>query len=112
MVRLNDLMLGPLPNCLIKSVYSSPDNPALSWDLTKESWDQTKQFVESNRSVNAVWVFNFTTTISDMNNLMNLMAKNKDFLWQAYAVLVCPIMALTRDIWLFEGETITYWGVV
>ncbi len=85
MAGLNNLMLGLLPDRLGKSVRSSPDGLALIWDLAKESRDQTEQFVESDRPINAVWVFDFAMAISNMNNLLNLTAKSKDSLSLAYS---------------------------
>jgi hypothetical protein len=63
----------------------SGDNQRLFWDMAREGRDQTKRFVESDGPVNAVRIFDFAMTISDMNNLVDLAARSKDSLGRAYS---------------------------
>lgn len=85
MAGSNDLMLGPLPDRSGESLRSSAGGRALFWDLAREGRDQTNKFVESDGPVNAVRVFDFAMTISDMNNLVDLTAKSKDSQGRAYS---------------------------
>jgi hypothetical protein len=61
------------------------DSQRLFWDLLREGRDQTKRFVESDGPVNAVRIFDFAMTISNMNNLVDLTARSKDSLGCAYS---------------------------
>jgi hypothetical protein len=88
MAGSNDLMLGPLRDRSGESVRLDPksgDNQRLFWDMAREGRDQTKRFVESDGPVNAVRIFDFAMTISDMNNLVDLAARSKDSLGRAYS---------------------------
>ena len=88
MAGSNDLMLGPLPDLSGEAFREAPesgDKQQMFWDLARESKKQTNQFVESDGPVNAVRVFDFAMTISDMNNLVDLTAKSKDSLGRAYS---------------------------
>ena len=88
MAGSNDLMLGPLRDRSGESVRLDPrsgDSQRLFWDLAREGRDQTNRFVESDGPVNAVRVFDFAMTISDMNNLVDLAARSKDSLGRAYS---------------------------
>mmetsp|Transcript_16373 Transcript_16373/g.32944 ORF Transcript_16373/g.32944 Transcript_16373/m.32944 type:complete len:1012 (-) Transcript_16373:229-3264(-) len=88
MAGSNDLMFGPLEDRSGKSFRSSPessDSQKLFWDLAREARDQTKRFFESNGPVQAVRVFDFAMSISDMNNLVDLTAKSKDSQGRAYS---------------------------
>jgi len=86
MAGSNDLMLGPLPDRSGESIRSSSGgDETLFWDLAQEGRDQTNQFVVSDGPVNAVRVFDFAMTISDMNNLVDLTAKSKDSQGRAYS---------------------------
>mmetsp|Transcript_3256 Transcript_3256/g.7213 ORF Transcript_3256/g.7213 Transcript_3256/m.7213 type:complete len:664 (-) Transcript_3256:1387-3378(-) len=88
MAGSNDLMLGPLPDRSGESFRSAPessDSQKLFWDLAREGRDQTNQFVKSDGPTNAVRVFDFAMTISDMNNLVDLTAKSKDSQGRAYS---------------------------
>lgn len=88
MAGSNDLLLGPLPDSSGESIRSNPrsgNSQKLFWDLAREGRDQTNKFVKSDGPVNAVRVFDFAMTISDMNNLVFLAAKSKDTLGRAYS---------------------------
>lgn len=88
MAGSNDLMLGPLPDRSGERFRSSPEsseNQKLFWDLAREGKDQTNEFVSSEGPYQAVRVFDFAMTISDMNNLVDLTAKSKDSQGRAYS---------------------------
>ena len=88
MAGSNDLMLGPLPDHSGESIRLDPkssDSQKQFWDLARDGRDQTNQFFESDGPANAVRVFDFAMTISDMNNLVDLSAKSKDSLGRAYS---------------------------
>lgn len=88
MAGSNDLMFGPLPDHSGESIRLDPkssDSQKQFWDLARDGRDQTNQFFESDGPANAVRVFDFAMTISDMNNLVDLSAKSKDSLGRAYS---------------------------
>jgi hypothetical protein len=88
MAGSNDLMLGPLSDHLGESIRLDPkssDSQTQFWDLARNGRDQTNQFIKSDGPANAVRVFDFAMTISDMNNLVDLSAKSKDTLGRAYS---------------------------
>jgi hypothetical protein len=88
MAGSNDLMHGPVPDRSGESVRSDPksdDGQKLFWGLARDGRDQTKRFIDSDGPINAVRVFDFAMTISDMNNLVDLAARSKDSLGRAYS---------------------------
>jgi hypothetical protein len=71
-------MLGPLPDQLGESIRLDPissDSQTQFWDLARDGRDQTNQFVKSDGPANAVRVFDFAMTISDMNNLVQVILR-------------------------------------
>ena len=78
MAGSNDLMLGLLSDHLGESIRLDPkssDSQTQFWDLARNGRDQTNQFVKSDGPANAVRVFDFAMTISDMNNLVQVILR-------------------------------------
>ena len=81
-----DLMLGPIEDGSGKNILEGTESLQEVWKLAKDSKDQTKTFcVETNGPQNAVRVFDFAMTISDMNNLVDLTAKSASSQGRAYS---------------------------
>lgn len=55
------------------------------WEIAREGKSQTKAFIESGGPSQAVRVFDFAMTISDLNNLVHLTAQSKDSQGRAYS---------------------------
>jgi len=86
----HDLLLGPIPDfsgSYFRSSMGSKHRKASErfWNLAKHSRDQTKRFIESGGAVNAVRVFDFAMSISDMNNLVHMAAYSKSIQGRAYS---------------------------
>jgi hypothetical protein len=82
-----DLMLGPLADRsgrTLKQTYT-PEAATIFWNLARESRKQTIDFMESNGPEQAVRVFDFAMSISDLNNLVHLTAESKDNKGRAYS---------------------------
>jgi hypothetical protein len=82
-----DLMLGPLADRsgrTLKQTYT-PEAATIFWNLARESSKQTIDFMESNGPEQAVRVFDFAMSISDLNNLVHLTAESKDNKGRAYS---------------------------
>jgi len=82
-----DLMHGPFPDGSGQKVRSNPTGKRLEefWKLAQEGKKQTLDFIENEGPQNAVRVFDFAMTISDMNNLVHLTAQSKDSQGRAYS---------------------------
>lgn len=82
-----DLMHGPLPDRSGENLRKNPSTKRLKqfWTLAKEGMQQTTSFIESDGPQNAVRVFDFAMTVSDMNNLVHLTAQSKDSQGRAYS---------------------------
>jgi hypothetical protein len=82
-----DLMHGTLADRSGELLRSNPTSKRLSdfWELAKEGKSQTEDFIKSNSPEQAVRVFDFAMTISDMNNLVHLTAQSKDSQGRAYS---------------------------
>jgi hypothetical protein len=82
-----DLMHGPILDHSGEKLRSKPSRGGLSrfWRLAREGKRQTEEFIESDGPQNAVRVFDFAMTISDMNNLVHLTAQSKDSQGRAYS---------------------------
>ena len=82
-----DLMHGPLPDRSGEILRSKPTDQRMSqfWDLAREGKKQTAAFIESDGPKNAVRVFDFAMTISDLNNLVHLTSQSKDTQGRAYS---------------------------
>lgn len=87
MAGSHDLMLGPISDrsgIKVKTL-SKESQESLFWSLARESRTQTIDFIESGGPQQATRVFDFSMTISDMNNLVNLSAKSKESQGRAYS---------------------------
>jgi hypothetical protein len=82
-----DLMHGPLQDGSGEKLRTNPNKKRLEefWDLARAGKKQTLDFIENDGPQNAVRVFDFAMTISDMNNLVHLTAQSKDSQGRAYS---------------------------
>lgn len=82
-----DLIHGPLPDGSGKQLRKNPSSKRLAefWGLAQKGKMQTSKFIESDGPRNAVRVFDFAMTVSDMNNLVHLTAQSKDSQGRAYS---------------------------
>ena len=82
-----DLMHGPLPDGSGEKLRKNPNKKRLEafWNLARDGKKQTFDFIENDGPQNAVRVFDFAMTISDMNNLVHLTAQSKDSQGRAYS---------------------------
>lgn len=82
-----DLMHGPLPDGSGGKLRKNPNSKNIEgfWDLAREGKKQTSDFIANDGPQNAVRVFDFAMTISDMNNLVHLTAQSKDSQGRAYS---------------------------
>jgi len=79
-----DLMLGPFADGSGRKLAGDFE-PEQFWDVARESQAQTKLFVESGGPEQAVRVFDFAMTISDLNNLVHLTAQSESSQGRAYS---------------------------
>lgn len=88
-----DLMHGPLPDHSGEALRLNPTKERLQafWKLAKEGKKQTSEFIASNGPVEAVRVFDFAMSVSDMNNLVHLAAQSKDSQGRAYSAGVTNV---------------------
>jgi hypothetical protein len=87
MAGSHDLIHGPLPD---RSGVKLRENPSaqrlqMFWDLAVDAKKQTNEFIQSGGPAQAVRVFDFAMTISDLNNLVHLTAQSKDTKGRAYS---------------------------
>ena len=87
MAGSHDLMHGPIPD---GSGFKLRENPSAErlqkfWNLAMDGKKQTDEFIHSDGPVQAVRVFDFAMTISDLNNLVHLTAQSKDTKGRAYS---------------------------
>ena len=94
-----DLMHGPLKDRAGESFRSNPTEAKMNqfWDLAKEGRTQTADFIDNEGPRQAVRVFDFAMTISDMNNLVDLTAKSKDSQGRAYSAGVSNVGVYDRQ---------------
>lgn len=94
-----DLMHGPFSDHSGESLRTDPtdDKRAKFWELAREGKDQTAKFVENEGPKNAVRVFDFAMTISDMNNLVHLTALSKDTQGRAYSAGISNVGVYERQ---------------
>ena len=98
MAGSHDLMLGPVPDGSGKALRGGKTRSDQKfWDLAKESKSQTKAFVDTNGPEEAVRVFDFAMTISDMNNLVHLTSQSKDTQGRAYSAGVTNVGVYERQ---------------
>jgi hypothetical protein len=81
-----DLMHGPLNDNSGKNMRQEDSNDlSLFWNLASEGKEQTNDFIKTKKPIEAVRVFDFAMTISDLNNLVHLTAQSKDSQGRAYS---------------------------
>jgi len=94
-----DLIHGPI---LDRSGEKLRKNPTLErvdrfWKLASEGKNQTAAFIESKGPRDAVRVFDFAMTISDMNNLVYLTSESKSSQGRAYSAGVSNVGVYERQ---------------
>jgi hypothetical protein len=102
-----DLMHGPLKDRSGEKLRTEPTKQGLAkfWELAKEGKEQTKKFIATNGPENAVRVFDFAMTISDLNNLVHLTAQSKDSQGRAYSAGFTNAGVYERlDAYEYAGE--------
>ena len=87
MAGSHDLMHGPIPDGSGAKVRENPSVERMQkfWKLAWDGKRQTDEFIRSGGPANAVRVFDFAMTISDLNNLVHLTANSKDTKGRAYS---------------------------
>jgi hypothetical protein len=82
-----DLMHGPLKDKSGFDLRMGPTQGRIDdfWKLAQSGKQQTDSFIESGGPEQAVRVFDFAMTISDMNNLVHLTAQSKASQGRAYS---------------------------
>lgn len=81
-------MLGPISDFSGKMLRQNAQDPVIKekfWDVARLGRDQTKKFIDSNGPINAVRIFDFAMSISDMNNLVHWTAQSKSSQGRAYS---------------------------
>lgn len=99
MAGSHDLMLGPFPDGsgkLTRNALTAKRQEKF-WSLARESQKQTRDFIEGNGPQEAVRVFDFAMTISDLTNLVHLSAQSKDTLGRAYSAQVTNVGVYERQ---------------
>ena len=93
MAGSHDLMHGPIPDHSGQDLRQNPTTSRLErfWELAQEGKQQTQRFFDSNGPSEAVRVFDFAMSISDLNNLVHLTAQSKDTKGRAYSVGVTNV---------------------
>jgi hypothetical protein len=88
-----DLMHGPIRDRSGHALRKNPTPLRIGqfWKLAAEGKNQTESFFNSQGPQNAVKVFDFAMTISDMNNLVDLTSKSKDSQGRAYSAGVSNV---------------------
>lgn len=94
-----DLMHGPIKDRSGAALRKNPTSGRLSkfWQLAADGRNQTAAFIDANGPENAVRVFDFAMTISDMNNLVDLTSKSKDSQGRAYSAGVSNVGVYERQ---------------
>jgi hypothetical protein len=87
MAGSHDLMHGPIPDGSGVKIRENPSTQRLQnfWDLAMDGKKHTNEFINSDGPAQAVRVFDFAMTISDLNNLVHLTAQSKDTKGRAYS---------------------------
>jgi hypothetical protein len=81
-------MLGPISDFSGKTLRKNAQDPVFKekfWDVARLGRDQTKKFIDSNGPINAVRIFDFAMSFSDMNNLVHWTAQSKSSQGRAYS---------------------------
>jgi hypothetical protein len=95
MAGSHDLIHGPLQDGSGKELRTKTNEKTLSefWKLAKEANQQTSDFIQndSNGPKQAVRVFDFAMSISDLNNLVYLTSQSQDTKGRAYSAGVTNV---------------------
>jgi hypothetical protein len=94
-----DLMHGPIKDRSGIALRKNPTPERLRqfWQLAIEGKNQTSSFVDAKGPQNAVKVFDFAMTISDLNNLVHLTSQSKDSQGRAYSAGVSNVGVYERQ---------------
>ena len=105
MAGSHDLMHGPLPDGSGRRIRESPVQSELFWELARQGKQQTEDFVKSGGPQQAVRVFDFAMSISDLNNLVHLTAQSKDTKGRAYSAGSTNVGVYERlEAFAWDGE--------
>lgn len=99
MAGSHDLILGPLEDQTGRELRRDPTEARLErfWELAQEGKLQTNDFIAFDGPQQAVRVFDFAMTISDLNNLVHLAAQSKDTKGRAYSAGVTNVGVYERQ---------------
>lgn len=103
-----DLMHGPLPDRSGQELRTKPTQKALEqfWKLAQVGKGQTEAFIASGGPEQAVRIFDFAMTISDLNNLVHLTAQSKNSQGRAYSAGFTNAGVYERlDAFELEGDS-------
>ena len=105
MAGSHDLLHGPVPEGSGETLRSNPSESRQTqfWKLASEGKEQTEKFIQSGGPEQAVRVFDFAMTISDLNNLVHLTAQSKDTKGRAYSAGVTNVGVYERQK-TFDGD--------
>lgn len=94
-----DLMHGPIKDRSGIALRKNPTPERLRqfWQLAVEGKNQTSSFVDAKGPQNAVKVFDFAMSISDLNNLVHLTSQSKDSQGRAYSAGVSNVGVYERQ---------------
>ena len=94
-----DLMHGPFDDLSGEKLRKAPTSERIDqfWALAREGKEQTSDFVKYDGPRDAVRVFDFAMTISDMNNLVDLTSKSADNQGRAYSAGVSNVGVYDRQ---------------
>ena len=100
MASSHDLLHGPVPDGAGRALRENPSERRMRqfWDLAADGQRQTQEFIASGGPYQAVRVFDFAMTISDMNNLVHLTAQSKDSKGRAYSAGVTNVGVYERQL--------------
>jgi hypothetical protein len=86
MAGSHDLIHGPLLDGSGATIRRDPSNwSELFWEIAREGKSQTEAFVKSKGPDEALRVFDFAVSISDLGNLVYLTSQSKDTRGRAYS---------------------------
>ena len=99
MAGSHDLIHGPLPDQSGEQLRQNPSDAKLEcfWKVAMDGKEQTTRFIETDGPRQAVRVFDFAMSISDLNNLVHLTAQSKDTKGRAYSAGVTNVGVYERQ---------------
>eukprot|EP00546_Thalassionema_frauenfeldii_P022273 CAMPEP_0178907592 /NCGR_PEP_ID=MMETSP0786-20121207/7455_1 /TAXON_ID=186022 /ORGANISM="Thalassionema frauenfeldii, Strain CCMP 1798" /LENGTH=964 /DNA_ID=CAMNT_0020579405 /DNA_START=231 /DNA_END=3125 /DNA_ORIENTATION=+ len=94
-----DLIHGPILDRSGEKLRNNPTTERLQsfWNLAAEGRNQTTDFIDSKGPRDAVRVFDFAMTVSDMNNLVHLTSESKSSQGRAYSAGVSNVGVYERQ---------------